>query len=72
MLKSLRKSECPKEITEIVNEAIDRQVIFIIWQSNRGKDQTNRRDRAFMPVRAIWSVWFMAVQLGPQRSDVLF
>ncbi len=38
MLKSLSKSECPKEITEIVNEAIDRQVIFIIWQSNRGKD----------------------------------
>ena len=38
MLKSLRKSECPKEIIEIVKEAIDRQVIFIIWQSNRGKD----------------------------------
>ncbi|MBG07653.1 MAG: hypothetical protein CME68_02780 [Halobacteriovoraceae bacterium] len=38
MLKSLRKSECQKEITEIINEAIDRQVIFIIWQSNRGKD----------------------------------
>ena len=35
MLKKLRKSECPKEIFEVINEAISRQVIFIIWQSNR-------------------------------------
>ena len=35
MLKKLRKSECPKEIFEVISEAISRQVIFIIWQSNR-------------------------------------
>ena len=35
MLKILRKSECPKEIFEVISQAISRQVIFIIWQSNR-------------------------------------
>ena len=35
MVKKLRKSECPKEISEVVNKAIYRQAVFIIWQSNK-------------------------------------
>mgnify|MGYP004258688863 CR=1 FL=1 len=39
MLKSLRKSECLKEINEIINEAVDRQAVFIIWQSNKEENK---------------------------------